>query len=68
MEGMECLARCRSAKEDVDPELVMETVAHGDEHSTRGCGRIRRSGMVEGAFSGSFDALSVAALLRARSG
>ena len=58
------IERARTAGEDIDPELVMESVAHAEKGSTRILGRTPRIGMTEDASSGSFDAPSVAALHR----
>src|SRR6266481_1175432 len=46
--------RSGPAGEDVDPELVMETVEHEEKRSTRSLGRTPRIGIAEDASSGSF--------------
>ncbi len=47
--------RTGAAGEDVDPELVMEAVAHEKKRSTRRLGRTPRIGMAKDASSGFLD-------------
>jgi len=53
------------AGQDVNPELVMESVAHAGKSSTTVFVETPRIGMAERTSSGSFDALSLASLVRA---
>src|SRR5262249_27606324 len=51
--------RTRAAGENVDPKLVMRSIAHAEEHSTGCLGRTPRIGMAEDASSGSLHSPSV---------
>ena len=59
--------RAGTAGENVDPKLVLESVAHPGKDSTSSLERTPRIGMAEDASSGSLHSPSVASLPQSRS-